>query len=34
MLNVIDSTESPTEINELMNILTLYGEQAIYTVDT
>ena len=26
ILNVMDSTESPTEINELMNTLTLYGE--------
>lgn len=33
MLNVTDSTESPAEINQLINILTLYGEQAIHTID-
>lgn len=34
MVNVTGSTESHTEINELMNILTLYGEQVVHTIDT
>lgn len=34
MPNVTDGTETHTKIYELMNVLTLYGEQAIHTIDT